>query len=202
MQDTIIAVTGGSTLAEVAAQLSPSSQLKGHVFVPARGGLGENVELQANSIASTMAKKTKGKYRMLHVPDHLPDEAYQSLIQDPNIREIIHTIRSASVIIHGIGEAKVMASRRKVDKTTNSELEQEGAIGEAYGYYFDQDGRVVHKMPTLGLRLEDLPLMHKIIAVAGGKSKAKAIAAVLRYGQEHVLITDEAAAREILTPKS
>jgi central glycolytic genes regulator len=53
-------------------------------------------------------------------------------------------------------------------------------------------------MPTVGIRLEDLLHIEVIIGVAGGKSKGEAIASVLLHGQEDVLVTDEAAALEIL----
>ena len=193
-----IAVTGGSTMAEVANQLVTGVHLRGNLFVPARGGLGESVELQANSIVSTMAKKTGGSYRLLHVPDHLENEAYQSLMQDPTIQEIVEVIRKARIVVHGIGEAIVMARRRKVDTQTVTGLKDEGALAEAFGYYFNKFGEVVHKMATAGLRLEDIHQTETVIAVAGGHSKGEAIAAVLRHGHEDVLITDEAAALEIL----
>ncbi|MFD0871707.1 MULTISPECIES: sugar-binding transcriptional regulator [Paenibacillus] len=193
----VIAVTGGSTMHEVANHLTPTTPLKGSLFVPARGGLGESVELQANTIASIMAKKTGGQYRLLHVPDHLGEEAYQSLIQDPNIREIIEVIRDTRIVVHGIGEAIVMAKRRKLDRNTIDRLLADGALAEAFGYYFDREGRVVHKMPTAGLRLEDLQNT-KVIAVAGGRSKGESIASVLKYGKEHVLVIDEAAATEMM----
>lgn len=194
----VIAVTGGSTMAEVANHLAISSRMKGSWFVPARGGLGESVELQANTIASTMAKKTGGKYRLLHVPDHLNEEAYQTLIQDPQIQEVVDVVRSCRIVVHGIGDAMVMARRRKVDAETTRSLEAEGALAEAFGYYFNRQGHVVHRMPTVGLRLEDLQRTEAVIGVAGGKSKGEAIAAVLQYGQEDVLVTDEAAALEIM----
>ncbi|MBD2864655.1 sugar-binding transcriptional regulator [Paenibacillus oceani] len=194
----VVAVAGGSTLAEVANFLTPSVQMKGCMFVPARGGLGESVELQANSIASTMAKKAGGQYRLLHVPDHLGEEAYVSLMQDPNILEIVEVIRSARIVVHGIGDAMVMARRRKVDSQTIQELMAEGALAEAFGYYFDREGNVVHKMQTVGLRLEDIQETEVVIAVAGGKSKGEAIAAVMKFGHEDVLVTDEAAATELL----
>ncbi|MEF3312733.1 sugar-binding domain-containing protein [Paenibacillus sp. GYB004] len=194
----VVAVAGGSTLAEVANFLTPSVQMKGSMFVPARGGLGESVELQANSIASTMAKKAGGQYRLLHVPDHLGEEAYVSLMQDPNILEIVEVIRSARIVVHGIGDAMVMARRRKVDFQTIQELTAEGALAEAFGYYFDREGHVVHKMQTVGLRLEDIQETEVVIAVAGGKSKGEAIAAVMKFGHEDVLVTDEAAATELL----
>jgi central glycolytic genes regulator len=194
----VIAVTGGSTMAEVAGRLTASPQFKGNVFVPARGGLGESVELQANSIASTMAKRTGGEYRLLHVPDHLSEEAYLSLIQEPNVQEIIAVIRQSRIVVHGIGDAMVMAKRRKVDQSTIRSLEEDGALAEAFGYYFDRNGKVVHKMPTVGLRLEDIQQTETVIGVAGGKSKGEALAAVLRFGHEDILVTDEAAAEQIV----
>jgi central glycolytic genes regulator len=196
--DDVVAVTGGSTMAEIAEHLVASPHMKGLLFVPARGGLGESVEFQANSIASTMAKRTGGQYRLLHVPDHLGEEAYQSLIQEPNIREIVDVIRKARIVVHGIGDAMTMARRRKADEATIGALTQDGALAEAFGYYFDRGGKVVHRMPTVGLRLEDIQRTDVVIAVAGGKSKGEAIASVMKFGHEDVLVTDEAAALEIV----
>lgn len=197
-QGDIIAVAGGSTMAEIAEHLTTSTHMKNNWFVPARGGLGETVELQSNTIASTMAKRTGAQYRLLHVPDHLGEDAYQSLMQEPNIREIISVIRQARIVVHGIGEAFEMAERRKVDQHTIEQLKREGALAEAFGYYFNQEGKVVHNIPTVGLRLEDIEKTEMVIGVAGGKNKGHAIAAVLRFGHEDILVTDEAAASEIV----
>lgn len=194
----VIAVAGGSTMAETAGWLSPSPQYADILFVPARGGLGETVELQANTIASSMAKKTGGSYRLLHVPDDLGEEAYQSLLQEPNIQEIVEVIRRARIVVHGIGEAEEMANRRKTNPDTIETLKRSGALAEAFGYYFDKEGRVVHNVQTIGLRMEDIFNTEVVIGIAGGKSKGRAIAAVLQFGHEDVLVTDEAAAMELL----
>ncbi|WP_274361636.1 sugar-binding transcriptional regulator [Paenibacillus thermotolerans] len=194
----VIAVTGGSTIVEVAAHLNASPHLRGALYVPARGGLGESVELQAGTIASAMAKKTGGGYRLMHVPDDVSEEAIQSLMSEPHIREVADIVREARIVVHGIGEAIVMAKRRRVDQETIRMLQEGGAVAEAFGYYFNQDGSVVHRMPTVGLRLEDIERTETVIAVAGGASKAQAIAAVLRNGHEDVLVIDEAAAQHML----
>lgn len=193
----VIAVTGGSTMAEVANLLTVSGAHQGNLFVPARGGLGESVDLQANMIASIMAKRTGGQYRLLHVPDHLGEEAYQSLIQEPNIQDIISVIREARIVIHGIGDAMTMARRRKEDEMTKSRLREDGALAEAFGYYFDRNGAVVHKMSNLGIRLEDIEQAEVVIGVAGGHSKAEAISSVLKFGHSDILVTDEVAAQMI-----
>ncbi|WP_199621541.1 sugar-binding transcriptional regulator [Paenibacillus alkalitolerans] len=193
----VIAVTGGSTIVEVAQHLSATPQLRGALYVPARGGLGERVELQAGTIASAMAKKTGGEYRLMHVPDDVSEEAVQSLMGEPQIREVADIVRRARIVVHGIGEALVMARRRRLDEGTIRKLQEDGAVAEAFGYYFNRDGLVVHKMPTVGLRLEDIERTETVIAVAGGASKAQSIAAVLKNGHEDVLITDEAAAQNM-----
>ncbi|AIQ71952.1 MULTISPECIES: sugar-binding domain-containing protein [Paenibacillus] len=197
--DDTVAVTGGSTLADMADQLTPPLSLsyKNAWFVPARGGLGESMEIQANTIASTMAKRVGANYRLLHVPDLLSGDAYQSLALDSNIGEIVQTIRSSRIIVHGIGDAIEMTRRRKLDEATVSEIQGEGAVAESFGYYFNEEGQVVHTMLTMGLRLEDIIRTEKVIGIAGGKPKAKAIHAMLRFGQENILVTDEAAAVEI-----
>lgn len=49
-----------------------------------------------------------------------------------------------------------------------------------------------------GLMLQDLQHIGTIIGIAGGKSKAAAILSVIRASRQDILITDEAAAHEIL----
>jgi central glycolytic genes regulator len=194
----VVAITGGSTIVEVADHLSASPGLRGALFVPARGGLGERVELQSGTIASTMAKRTGGGYRLMHVPDDVGEEAIATLMSEPHIREVADIVRKARIAVHGIGEAYEMARRRRVDAETILKLRAGGAVAESFGYYYNRAGDVVHRMPTVGLRLEDIQRMETVIAVAGGASKAEALVAVLKNGQEDVLIVDEAAATAML----
>jgi central glycolytic genes regulator len=194
----VVAVMGGSTMAHMARQFAAASQFKDNWFVPARGGLGESVDYQANTIASQLAKRAGARYRMLHVPDHLSEEAYQTIMQEPNVREVVDMIRSARIVVHGIGDAATMARRRKLRDDTMDELVKDGALAEAFGYYFDRSGKVVHRMATAGLRLEDIEAAEMVIGIAGGRSKGEAIASVMRFGHDDVLVTDEAAAREAL----
>jgi central glycolytic genes regulator len=193
----VVAVTGGTTIAQVANHLTSTTPLKNNWFVPARGGLGESLDYQANTIASTMAKRTGANYRMLHVPDHLGDEAYASMMQEPSIRDIVEVIRSARIVVHGIGDAMVMARRRKLKPELVNAMAADGALAEAFGFYFDRNGEVVHKMQTVGLRLDDIVKTEVVIGIAGGKSKAEAIGAIMKFGHDDVLITDEAAALEL-----
>ncbi|PRO65574.1 sugar-binding transcriptional regulator [Alkalicoccus urumqiensis] len=194
----IIAVTGGTSIAAVAEMLVPDSDLKEALFVPARGGLGEQVENQANTICATMARKAMGSYRLLHVPDQLSREAYDSLINEPSVQSILKLIHSATMVIHGIGDAQTMAERRSTSPEVLEKLRRKKAIAEAFGYYFNAEGEIVHKVLTIGLQLEDLEHTDAILAVAGGASKAEAVEAYMKKAPAQVLVTDEGAAKRML----
>jgi central glycolytic genes regulator len=72
-------------------------------------------------------------------------------------------------------------------------------VSEAFGYYFNEAGETVHRMPTIGLQLEDVKKAEAVLSIAGGKSKAKAILSFSKQSCQNVLITDEGAARAILS---
>ncbi|EIA6646237.1 SorC family transcriptional regulator [Enterococcus faecalis] len=195
-----IAVMGGTTMAMVAENMGSLETEKRHnLFVPARGGIGEAVSVQANSISAVMANKTGGNYRALYVPEQLSRETYNSLLQEPSIQEVLALISHANCVVHSIGRALHMAARRKMSDDEMVMLKQKNAVAESFGYFFDEEGKVVYKIPRIGLQLKNLQEIPYVVAIAGGKTKAKAIRAYMKNAPKQTwLITDEAAANEIL----
>lgn len=193
-----VGVTGGTTMAALADVMPRQTPPLAVEVLPARGGLGERVELLANTIASQLADKLGGTYRMFHVPESLSRPTAEQLALEPAVSAIVERIRAADIVVHGIGDALAMARRRGLDAATVERLRERGAVGEAFGYFFDAEGRTVHVMNTVGLRLEDLTRVKTVIAVAGGAAKAAAIRAAARAYRIDALVTDEGAARAIL----
>lgn len=193
-----VAVTGGSTIAAVAKEMAAFETAKTCLYVPARGGIGEQVENQANTIASELARKSGGEYRLLYVPDPLSESSYETMLKEPSIAETLDIINEANVVLHGIGDALTMAKRRKARNQVMEKLKEEKAISEAFGYYFNQKGDIIHQVRTVGIQLEDLTRDKQVIAVAGGASKAKAIISYCQQKKSKVLITDEGAALSML----
>nr|WP_281190789.1 sugar-binding domain-containing protein [Staphylococcus schleiferi] len=192
----IVSVTGGSTMASVSDAMS---KLPFHVlFVPARGGLGQNVVFQANTICSRMSQRTGGDYTTLYVPEQVSELTYQNLMQEPSVIQTLDKIRESQFTIHGIGDALKMAKRRQSPLEVIEKLQHHHAVGESLGYYFDQQGNIIHKVKTIGIQLEEAQSKAHIFAVAGGASKGLAIKAYLKIASPNtVLITDEAAAKVI-----
>ena len=195
--EAIVAVTGGSTMASVSDAMSPLPF--DVLFVPARGGLGENVVFQANTICSTMAHRTGGNYTTLYVPDNVSELTYQNLLKEPTVIQTLEKIKDSQITIHGIGDALKMAKRRQSSQALIEKLQHHNAVGEAFGYYFDENGQIIHKVNTIGLQLEEVRLKEHNFAVAGGYSKGNAIKAYLNIAPKNtVLITDEEAAKMIV----
>ncbi len=197
----VVAVTGGSTLAEMANAINDGINIPDIMVVPARGGLGEEMEQQAGAIAAKIARVIGAQYRLLHIPDNLEEGTVEILKKDIHINEVVNTIKSSNILLHGIGSALEMANRRDLSNKEKAYLSKKGAVGEALRYYFDKKGNIVYEVPGIGLELEDLENIDTIAAVAGGRNKAQAIEAVLNNGQQTVLITDEGAAKEIIQGK-
>lgn len=197
----VLAVTGGTTLAKV-AEAFPTAEFTGNVtVVPVRGGLGEDVKIQANSVAVRFAEGLGGNYRLLHAPGDVLPCYVEQILSEPRIRDVIALGRRADVLLHGIGTAEEMAKRRGFDEETIMRLIAEGAVGEAFGCYFDTQGNIVYNTTTIGLRLEDLEKIPLVITVGGGRSKAWAVMSVLSRGYCDVCITDEGVARRLMTLK-
>ncbi|MGI6452511.1 MAG: sugar-binding transcriptional regulator [Syntrophomonadaceae bacterium] len=197
----VIAVSGGTTLAAMADAICNNPRPIDIMAIPARGGLGEEMELQAGTIAATIARAVKGQYRLLHIPDYLEEETAHILKEDVHIKKIVDTIRSCHILVHGIGVAEEMAKRRGLSAGEIDFLHRQGATGEALRYYFDNQGKIVYEVPGIGLELTDLANVNIIVAVAGGSNKAEAIKAVLKSGYPKVLITDEGAVKKIINGK-
>ncbi|WP_125760728.1 sugar-binding transcriptional regulator [Companilactobacillus hulinensis] len=198
--EALISVTGGRTLARVARNLSPDlSKNRKLIFLPARGGVGESVEIQANSVCAEMADKTQGQYRAMYLPEDISEESFESLQKEASIKSVLDLIYRSDVVIHSIGSASIMADRRNLSREEKMNIVERGAVSEAFGDFFDQSGRLVYKVPRIGLHVRDLDRIKYVIAIAGGSEKANAIQSYMKNAPAHtVLITDEGASKLIL----
>jgi len=196
----VIAITGGYTMAQV-AEMMPfcDEKYNNTIVVPGRGGLGEEVDIQANTIAASIAKKIGGKYYLLQVPDNLKVENISLIKSEPSIQKTLDILQKANILVHGVGNAAEMSARRGMDQAEIDEILSKGAIGEAFGYYYNLDGEIVYSTPSIGLNLKDVENIGTVIAVAGGEKKAEAIKSIISPKYQDVLITDEDTAKRIIS---
>lgn len=193
----IIAITGGSTIKEVVEAFPKVNNFSDILVVPARGGMGRKVESQANYLAASLAQKVGGSYKLLHIPENVSADVLEGLLKEKQIKDVIDTIHNANILIYGIGNAIHMAKKRGASEEYIDNLEKLGAVGEAFGCYFNKESKVVSENAPLGININDAKKINTHIAVAAGKTKVNAILATEMNNSNAVLVTDEAAGREI-----
>lgn len=195
-----LAITGGTTMLDIAKNMQESlANGRDFTVVAARGGLGDQLAAQANTISDILAQRLHGRNMVLYTPEKLSQETYRLLLMEPSIQQTLQELKRANILLFSVGDAKIMAERREVDLDEAELIAKAGAVGEAFGCFFDADGKIVYRMPRIGFQIEDLASVAHPILVAGGSSKAKAIAAFAKLAPKQlVLITDHGAANQVL----
>ena len=196
--DSIVALTGGSTLKEVVEAFPKITNLSNIQVVPARGGMGKNVETQANTLAASLAKKLNANYKMLHISENLSLDIIDNLLKEEAVKAVIDTIHKADILMYGVGNAVQMARKRGVPEDEINNLIDNGAVGEAFGCYFSEDSKIISETTAIGIKINNARKIKTHIAVAGGNNKVESIIATEYNDYTGVLVTDEAAAKGIL----
>ncbi|RPA64994.1 hypothetical protein EF384_00850 [Aerococcus agrisoli] len=199
-----IAITGGSTMLAVSEHIQLNHSANRHfTVVAARGGIGDASATQANTISDILAQRLHGHNISLYAPENLSEVANKALMNDPVIQSTLSRLKEANVLLFSVGSAKIMARRRGLDSKSNSKIKTDHAVGEAFGCFFDKDGNIVHRVPRIGLQLEDLADVDLPILIAGGNMKAEAIQAFAKLAPKQlVIITDQGASNTVLNGES
>lgn len=193
----VLALTGGVSTAAVADQMKDALYPDLYI-IPARGGIGKSHATQANNVVAEMALKLHAKYELLHLPDNIDIHLLDALKDYPEIKRVFDKMEHIDVFIFGVGRADVLSEWRNVSLEERQTLIEAGAVGEAFGYYFDYNGHIVKPSSTIGVDIDDYKNIPEKIAIAGGEGKVDAIIGVCRLQSGVTLITDESAAKKIV----
>ena len=93
----IVAVTGGKTVASLAPFLHHDDSRQNITFDAARGSIGHELPMQANTLVATFATKMNAQYRTLLLPEHLSEQAYQAMLKEPMVVEMLDYYNRADV---------------------------------------------------------------------------------------------------------
>lgn len=196
-ENDVIGITGGSTMAKVAEEARSDRIKRDITIIPARGGLGKDLNTQSNSIAAKLAEGLGGRYRLLYIPDNIEKEAFEYILKNEEIHESIRLIENMNTLMFGIGRADTMAKRRNLSQEQIDSLLNKGSVAEAFGHFFNIEGKEIWEYKTIGLSLERFKNLENLIGVAGGEEKAEAIIAISSLNANIILVTDESCAKRI-----
>ncbi|RWN02773.1 MAG: sugar-binding transcriptional regulator [Mesorhizobium sp.] len=202
-EDTLIGVGHGRTLAACVEYLPRISAEKTR-FVSLLGGLTRKFSANPHDVIHRLAERTGAEAYVMPVPMFANTvEDRTVLLGQKGISEVFDLGKAADLLIAGIGTAEREASlvaTGMIEKGEMEEIRRNGGVGELLGHFFDDAGKAVETTLSnraLALAREDIS-NRRIVAVAGGKVKVRAIKSVLEGRYLKGLVTDERTARKLV----
>jgi len=127
-----------------------------------------------------------------------------ALREEPTIQQVLKQACGVEQALVGVGTPTTDATIVQLGYLTAADaatLRAGGVVGDILGQFFDADGKVadlaLHER-RIGIELSDLRGVQKVVGVAGGLHKVRAILGALHGGFLDVLVTNELAATQLL----
>lgn len=202
-EDDVLGVSWGRTLHTLTDGTPP---LPAATLVQIVGSV-PSADLNLNSLelVRRLGQSTRGPVFALHVPMVLdPAELAASLRRDEHVAATRARFPELTCALVGVGAWRPGGSslRSALPDAVVADLDAAGAVADVCSGVFAADGTVVggDSVPSrcIAITTDELRAVPDVVGVAGGAEKAEAIAAILRAGLLHRLITDSAAAEALL----
>lgn len=196
----IIGVSSWSeTILKMVDNIHPMKSGKARFVVQTLGGMGDpTVQMHANQLTARLARLTGAEARLLSTPGVAASPAARDVLMDDQfVQETMALFQRITLAIVGIGAmqpSNMLARSGNVFSSRElAEIEEAGGVGDISLRFFNTEGALV-KTPlderVIGMSLEEHAHVDRIIALAGGRSKTRAIASALKLGIVDILITD------------
>jgi DNA-binding transcriptional regulator LsrR (DeoR family) len=199
----LIGLGHGRTLA-MAVNLLPRLNVDGLRFVSLMGSVTPDYSINPDDVMHTIAERTGALAHIMPVPFFANTvEDREVLLAQRGVREILEMANKSSLKLVGLGTLETSAqlvTSRMVETREFRTIQEAGGVGEMLGYFFDKHGRVLQTALTARTLSVSFaaPGTDRLVAIAGGAEKHKAIQAVLQSRKVNGLITDERTARALL----
>jgi len=202
----VIALSWGTSVLSVVNALSPMD-LPDVRVVQLLGGLGElEAKTHGADLTQRMAQALGARSRLLHAPGIVKDKAVrEALVKDPQVSDTLALAERADIAVLGIGvlepNATLLSDGHTLTPAEVDELKSRGAIGDiALQFVNERGAKVDHPINQriIGMDLEQIKAIDRVIGVAHGLEKVRAIRAALLGGLIDVLVTEERTAETLL----
>lgn len=188
------------SLLRMVDNLDPGRRAQASRVVQILGGMGNpSVQRHATALTTRLARLTGAEPMLLATQGIAGSvEAQQVLLAEPYVASTVAEfgrITMALVGVGGIEPSKLLADSGNV--FTSEELDALvalHAVGDLCLHFFDEAGRPIRSPVegrVIGITLEQLRAIPRVVAVAGGARKHAALLGVLRGRLIDVLVTDQ-----------
>lgn len=204
--DEVIATAWGTSILAMADAL-PYRSWPGTTIVQLLGGLGPTDTLEhSGELTQHLARKLGAKLRLLPAPGIVASrEMAQALKSDGQISAVLELASKADIALVGLGvpisDSIVLRTATILTPADLERLQELGAVGDIALRYMDKDGNSIDleiNERIVGLTIEQIRNIPRVIAIAGGIAKHKMIRAALHGRILDVLVTDLSTAEMLL----
>jgi DNA-binding transcriptional regulator LsrR (DeoR family) len=187
--------------------LHPMENGSGGKVVQILGGVGTaSTQYQATVLAQRLASLIGASPVLLQAPGVVGSaEARAILVRDPAVEEAARLFNKLDVALVGIGSMEpsnlLASSGNTFAAHERDELQKRGAVGDICFRFIDKDGAPVESplmQRVIGIDLGTLKRTRRVIGIAGGADKVRAILATLRGKWINVLITERRTAERLI----
>ncbi|MFO7532471.1 MAG: sugar-binding transcriptional regulator [Candidatus Limnocylindrales bacterium] len=201
-----IGMCWGDTLRHMAAALTPQRYPDAQV-VQIIGGLGQpDAEVHATELCRSVPRSLGCRLTLLPVPGIVADQrTREALLSDVHVRRAVDAFDDLDIAFVGIGAPTIgSVTMRDGSIISRAELDgllRKGAVGDIALRYYDASGECIESdinERIIGMTLEQIRQVPRIVGVSGGPDKPAAIRAALKGGLINVLITDSVTAATLL----
>jgi DNA-binding transcriptional regulator LsrR (DeoR family) len=201
-----IGMCWGDTLRHMVTGMAPHRFPNAEV-VQIIGGLGQpDAEVHATELCRTMARALECRLTLLPVPGIVPDQrTREALLADVHVQRAFEAFDDLDIAFVGIGapttDSVTMRDGSIISRAELDDLLRKGTVGDIALRYYDAAGECIESEINeriIGLTLEQIKRVPKVVGVSGGPQKVAAIRAALAGELLNVLITDSVTATKLL----
>jgi len=206
--DEVIGISSWSqSIVKMIDNVHPMTQGKAKSVVQTLGGIGNpSVQKHATQVTTRLAQLTGATPVILQAPAVAASrEARIILLGENFVREATEQFDNITLAFLGIGAvepSEMLAQSGNIFSAPElQQLTEHGAVAEISQRFLDARGKQVItplNERVIGMNIEQLIHVPRVVALAGGQSKTQAIAATLRSGVVNVLVTDKFSARRLV----
>ena len=164
------------------------------------GGLAESTSINPYDNAAMMARALDATCSYITAPMFTATEKLRDdLVSSEPVRSVLAMVPKLDMALLSAIDLSRHSKALEygvISRAAWESLRRAGAVGDICGHYLSADGKpIAHELcqRVINPSLKDLRAIPELVLAAGGKEKAPIVAAGIRAGLCHVLITDESA---------
>ena len=209
--ETIGISSWSATLLATVEAMAPRTGPGATRVVQVLGGVGNAAsQIHATRLTDRLAMLTGAEAVPLPAPGLAGSAAARAaLMTDRHVAEIMTGYQDLTLVLAGVGSLEpsplLRQSGNGIEEADQDVLRERGAVGDVCLRFFDDKGTFVPSPldeRVIGIDVETLRSVPRVVGVAGGARKHRAIRSAVRGGWLNVLITDVHTARFILADES